>query len=384
MEMIWDSPEAGCYKINVHCSVSQLPLANGNTNGVGVVIRDFSGKDLFKASGPMNHLSEEEAILAGIQTACIHAVSKGWDITHIETVHRGVYETIRLQEHILIPENQLEALRLFNTVQANHFVEGSSDRRLSCVPIHMNASATYLADYGMENLSAFAEVKGTVGNLQYYLDRDMGMVIGALGMDMVDNLGLGEVIDPPPPALPISLKKRKCPDLLSAEVKLSSGSPPLDFFEDSRTPWFYEEHDVLPQDSSNKFGMKGKDKLYQEFSFYDNGRMSERAVEVIQSGCLVPFSPTFGNDIIDLEAPVGFGFHAKDVLHHAVQGTLTIFSDILKRYEEMDRQFRAKHSDELLPVGQVVSAMGSKDASGSISVQLESESSKKARRASSI
>ena len=82
------------------------------------------------------------------------------------------------------------------------------------------------------------------------------------------------------------------------------------------------------------------------------------------------FSPTFGNDVIDLEVPVGFGFHAKDVLHHAVEGTLTIFFDILKRYEEMDKQFRAKHSDEFLPVGQVVSPIGSKDASGSNSVQL--------------
>ena len=90
MEQMWEVPDPGSYKINVHCSVSRHPLPNGNSLGVGVVIRDNHGVDLFKASGPLNNLTEEEAIFVGIQSACIHAQSKGWTVTHIETDNRDV------------------------------------------------------------------------------------------------------------------------------------------------------------------------------------------------------------------------------------------------------------------------------------------------------
>lgn len=73
--------------------------------------------------GPFNNFSEEQALMAGIQSTCIYAQEHDLQITHIETSHLDVFEVIRLQEHIPIPEDQLEAFRLFNTVHANHFVE---------------------------------------------------------------------------------------------------------------------------------------------------------------------------------------------------------------------------------------------------------------------
>ena len=65
-------------------------------------------------------------------------------MTHIETVHRDVYETIRLQEHILVPENQLEVFRLFNSIHVNHFVDGKTEHSILYVPPHMKSVVAYM------------------------------------------------------------------------------------------------------------------------------------------------------------------------------------------------------------------------------------------------
>lgn len=105
MEHIWKFPDKDFVKINVHCVVSQNPLENGNINGVGVIVRDEPGKKLRGAMGLMNHLTEEDALMAGIQAACIEAQKREWELTHIETVHHEVFNTIRMQEHMILHDN---------------------------------------------------------------------------------------------------------------------------------------------------------------------------------------------------------------------------------------------------------------------------------------
>lgn len=41
----------------------------------------------------------------------------------------------------------------------------------------MNHTAQYIATYGMENLDSFVEIPGIFGNLQQFLDRDMGVLL---------------------------------------------------------------------------------------------------------------------------------------------------------------------------------------------------------------
>lgn len=53
--------------------VSQVPLPNGNTNGIGVVVRNDAGEKLWAAMGLIPCLTEEQAIMDGIQATCIEA-----------------------------------------------------------------------------------------------------------------------------------------------------------------------------------------------------------------------------------------------------------------------------------------------------------------------
>lgn len=105
LDQTWEIPREGFFKINVHYVAAPQPLANGNINGVGVIVRNRAGDDIWKATGPMNTLNEEQALMAGIQSACIEAQKRNWDHTHIETTNFQIYETVRAQEHFILEDH---------------------------------------------------------------------------------------------------------------------------------------------------------------------------------------------------------------------------------------------------------------------------------------
>ena len=155
----------------------------------------------------MNGLNEEQAIMAGIQAACVESVHKKWEKTLIETSNHNTFETISTQEHVFLRDDQLEPFRLFNTVHANHFKVNTTNRKIIWIPTEMNSTARYLADYGLQHLSVFAETPGWFDDLKYHVDRDMGMVLQAPIDEVAPNFGLGEVEDGPPPAPTLKRKR---------------------------------------------------------------------------------------------------------------------------------------------------------------------------------
>lgn len=196
MDVFWEVPLVGFVKINVHCVVVENPMPNGNRNGVGVIIRDPTGERLWAALGSLSHLTDEQAIVTALHAACEHAISKGWDATHIETTSPRVYDTISLQEHIFLDQDQLEVYRKLNTLLANNFKEGLTKRKVACIPGFMNGSAEYLANYGLANVTEFGEINHSVGELDHFLARDMGRTL-IPASQLLDN---GEVVDGPPPS----------------------------------------------------------------------------------------------------------------------------------------------------------------------------------------
>ncbi|KAL1826897.1 hypothetical protein ACET3Z_005309 [Daucus carota] len=68
----------------------------------------------------------------------------------------------------------------------------------------------------------------------------------------------------------------------------------------------------------------GKDRLYAEYAFYDNGVLSKKAEEILDAGYLGEYASTFLDNSLDLEAPVGNGLFAKYILHFACLGILEI------------------------------------------------------------
>ena len=116
-------------------------MPNGNTVGVASIIRNDKGGMLWGALGTLTNSNEEQAILTALQAVCIHAVRNEWNLVHLETVNRCVYDTLHLQEEIMLDEDQLEVYSLFNTWHANSYKVGKSRKCITHVSLHMNATA---------------------------------------------------------------------------------------------------------------------------------------------------------------------------------------------------------------------------------------------------
>ena len=307
-------------KINVHCVIIQNPLQNDNQVSVGAIIRDTEGENLWGALGLLPNQTEEQALMSGIQAALIHAQKKKWDLLHIETTNRHVYDTIRHQEHIFLDEDQLEVYSMFNTIYANHFAEGKTKRVIACIPQRMNGTAEYMANYGLEKGLEFGEFNGTVGNMDYFLARDMGMTMPLPNNEALQNLGEGEVIDGPPPP-----KKQKLGPMVPVER-------PLQGYKD-----------------------KGKTKVMEHYSFNNKGLFSVKAVKALSNGSLGRYSPVFNDQVVNLNAVVGNGIYARDILHHAVIGTLRV---IIPKLYASNPVCPMSEVDELMTVEQALTLLG--------------------------
>ena len=126
-----------------------------------------------------------------------------------------------------------------------------------------------------------------MGELDFHLARDMGKTLIPPYVAVTQILGDGEVEDGPPP-----LKRCKLSQYLKT-VK-----------------------------ANTLHAIKGKEKIYAHFSFNDAGALHPKAVKLIDDGKLVRFSGEFSKQVINLDAEVGNGVFARDVLHHAMLGTM--------------------------------------------------------------
>uniref|UniRef100_A0A165X0T1 Uncharacterized protein n=1 Tax=Daucus carota subsp. sativus TaxID=79200 RepID=A0A165X0T1_DAUCS len=318
MEFMWDLPDHEAYKINIHCEVSDVPSPVGNTVAIAALIRGSAGSKLWGMEGPANNLSLEQGIMAAIQAACVYADAHALEPVHIETTHVGIFELVSAQDQFIIPHELLEAFRLFNSLHANNAanIDGANPRRISWIPHHMNSTAVYMAEYGMKYLTDTVELPGasTLGNLQYFLERDMGRVLPNPEMVILPNLGLGDVEDGPPPSPPA---KRVC---FSRELKLKAPSAPSQSY-------------ASPGSTSENWKIdtpipllieKGKDALYGGFMFYKDGKFSDQAISILEEGSLVKVSPVFAEKAINLEAHAINGLLVKDVLNFACLGCLSV------------------------------------------------------------
>ena len=320
MDFTWETPDPGYKKINVFCEISEDPLLHETLVSIGALARDSGGVQLWGALGLLPNLTEEQAIMSGIQSALIHAQKKGWELIHIETSNLEVYDTIRHQEHVFLNDEQLEIYSSFNTIYANHYNGNKMKRVITSVPQRMNSSAAYLAHYGLTKKVAFGEISGTVGDLDYYLARDMGMTLPFPTIEVQTNLGDGEVIDGPPPP-----KKRKFDEQFSDEM-------PRQAYRD-----------------------KGKNKVLEHFSFNENGVFAQKAVRIMDDGKLSRFYPVFGNSVVNLNAAVGKEIYSRDILHHAILGTLKAV--IPNLYVSQPSLLR-NDVDQLMTVDQVLELLG--------------------------
>ncbi|KAL1804570.1 hypothetical protein ACET3Z_027638 [Daucus carota] len=288
-------------------------------------MRDTRGKKVWGAEGPLNHMTEKQALMAGIRAAIVHAKEKKWELTLIETSNRKIFELISNQDQFIIPEELLEVFRLFNSVHANHPASNldpdtvQNSRKISFIPDHMNSAAIYMADHALHNFSDFVELPGasTLGNLQYLLNRDIGLVIADPGVVLVQNIGLGEVVNEAHPPRPLKHKRGEfCAECGQVVPRQPSGLSGCSIVGTSAFQLLQAN--------------KGKASGYEAFAFYEGGAFSQHAINILNSGALVQYSPFFEEHELNLEAHVKNGFFVKDVLHHACLGTLGLVEFMLQ------------------------------------------------------
>lgn len=284
-------------------------------------------------------MSTLQAVLWGAQAGIIKSFFLGFHRSTVEFDNREAYDIIDMHEHIFIPEELSEVMTQINTFHENHFSEGMTERFVSVIPLQMNRSAEYMAIYGLNNLPAFAEAPDSFGNLQYYLDRDMGMALPFQLMNIDQNFGLGEVVDAPPhnpssldyPDNSMHLDVAEALQLLSQAV-----FPPV--LEDgsimparSSVVVPYSSSSIaasnfppspLSRDGSSTHSIKGKGKVLAHYSFNNDGLLSQEAIKILDEGCLSSVSKIFLKKVIDLDAEIFKGIYAKDVLEAAVKGQL--------------------------------------------------------------
>ncbi|WOH06468.1 hypothetical protein DCAR_0625896 [Daucus carota subsp. sativus] len=181
----------------------------------------------------------------------------------------------------------------------------------------------------------------------------MGLVVAVPGFELVQNMGLGEVIDDAPPPRPFKRKRVDTCDECGRNVV-------------RHVPTRAISRDTGGSSSAliNSFArqnFKGKTTGYETFAFYDDGALSRRAIDILDSGALMKFAPFFADVELNLEAHVKNGFFVKDILHYACLDTLGLVEFML--VDSYIQDFNAVPDDSvLMPFDQVGINMGLDDA----------------------
>lgn len=117
MEFIWEAPQDGFVKINVHYVSVEDPLPNGNTNNVAALITNAKGKKLWGLLAQCQTVQRSKQSSRLSRHLASRLSSRNWTYRTLKQLTPQVYETIRLQEEIILDENQDDYYGMFSTIQ---------------------------------------------------------------------------------------------------------------------------------------------------------------------------------------------------------------------------------------------------------------------------
>lgn len=87
MNRVWVPHPVEFVKINIFVATPVEPLANGNSNGVGIIMRNHNGFLVWGVMCPVKDLTEYQTQLWAIHKGMKEAYSRGFFNTLIETEH---------------------------------------------------------------------------------------------------------------------------------------------------------------------------------------------------------------------------------------------------------------------------------------------------------
>ncbi|KAK1397048.1 hypothetical protein POM88_006911 [Heracleum sosnowskyi] len=181
MNNVWFPPPQNVVKINVHGVIDEIPWANGNTNGVGIIVRDHNSRFLWGIMAPMHGLEGFQSQIWAIHLAMKITFQRQIPHVHIQSDNMIAFDMFVDQD-----EEELEEEGLTVVVQQINilFTEYNKPRQnlasqKSCkvysVFTTRNRAPSYMAEFAFRNCSGLVEVPTPFGDLYEILDLDHGL-----------------------------------------------------------------------------------------------------------------------------------------------------------------------------------------------------------------
>lgn len=170
MALNWITPPPRTFKINVHSTSFEAPMPNGNTNGIGVVLRTSNGNLVNRIAVTIPHLTLLDAQLWAIQVGLRRGFVKGATDIILETDNLqayGVVQYAHLHQH---PELDDLIHQITPRIRDPNWT-----CRFRFVYPDRNRSATYVSLLGGELFCVLYIFFEPIGRIAEIMDLDMGL-----------------------------------------------------------------------------------------------------------------------------------------------------------------------------------------------------------------
>lgn len=175
MNNVWIPPPEGFVKINIFEAIPDFPLDNGNTNGIGIILRDHNGFLLWGIMGPIHGLSHFQTQLWAIHMGMKEAYARGRNDMLIETEHVESFRILKRQNfEEASHEGLVGAIQAINACQPLLHSEFEPICRVYTIGEERNQVARFAAGYGMLNHSGLVNIDYSFMALRDLLDIDIG------------------------------------------------------------------------------------------------------------------------------------------------------------------------------------------------------------------
>lgn len=176
------------------------PLENGNTNGIGIVIRDHQGRFIMGLMGPIKEVTHFQAQLWAIHTSMKEAYSRNYNDLCIETEHLESFRILRRRNFDEASrEGVVKIIQDINACNPLSPLPYEPTCRIYTIFEERNQLARFLAFKGMHSCSEIVSVDLSLPGFREVLEDDIGWGQALEGIEILPNFGNGEVIDGPKP-----------------------------------------------------------------------------------------------------------------------------------------------------------------------------------------
>ena len=91
----WNPPKGDYIKISIHYVKVENPVQNGKINGVGILVRNFSGKMLRGDMGPMQGMYEGQSLFQDMHAGAVQALKMDKHLVQIDMENRDIFDILR-------------------------------------------------------------------------------------------------------------------------------------------------------------------------------------------------------------------------------------------------------------------------------------------------